>query len=216
LDSSSLSINHRLPEYLFPPYRPFSDSGHRYKLPLPAALARIQLPQIQTKLPPSLVVETLPALRKKETTQKKPSAEVPKSYTRRNVCKSILRHIFHNIKKDHENLIKVIEEVGFKDCSAGNAFLELLSFFDINKQKQVYEHAQVVIEKILESKTIHTIILKDSLSKMLEELSNENYTKVKGKNLETYRMMCKFYYERAIKVIQDKLFCSKSIHINIY
>lgn len=124
---------------------------------------------------------------------------VPRSFMRRNICKAILRRISQVTKKDLPNTIKLAKEAGCK-----SSLIEY-AFFDVYERKEAYERAQVVVEKVLEEKTVHTFLLRDILSKMLEELKDGDNGRIKGKNLEAYKRVCKYYYDRAVEVLASEV-----------
>eukprot|EP00826_Nyctotherus_ovalis_P049792 TRINITY_DN6040_c0_g1_i6.p1 TRINITY_DN6040_c0_g1~~TRINITY_DN6040_c0_g1_i6.p1 ORF type:complete len:219 (+),score=5.42 TRINITY_DN6040_c0_g1_i6:589-1245(+) len=128
--------------------------------------------------------------------------DIPKSYRRRNVCKSVLRRICQSVKSDKEIILKALREARYREEAIEKGYHEVLAFFDTEKQREVSERAHLVLEAILKKKTVHTFILRDMLSKMLEEWKSGENGKIAGKNLEIYKNVCTYYYERALQITQ--------------
>lgn len=128
--------------------------------------------------------------------------DIPKSYKRRNVCKSVLRRICQSVRSDNETILKALREARYREEAMEKGYHEVLAFFDAEKQREVSERAHLVLEAILKKKTVHTFILRDMLSKMLEEWKGGENGKIAGKNLEIYRNVCAYYYQRALQITQ--------------
>lgn len=146
---------------------------------------------------------TIQAQQSKDLNNTSPSEEeMPKSFRKRNVCKSILRRICHGIKNDRASVLKTLKEADCEDCAIDQAMADLIAFSEAKWQKEVCEHAHLVIDKMLEKRDVYTFLLKDTASKMLEEWNKGSNGKISTKNLSLYKTICKFYYEKSMEVIQ--------------
>lgn len=128
--------------------------------------------------------------------------EIPKSFRKRNVCKSILRRICRTIKNDRSSILKALKEADCKEQAVDKTIIDLITFSEAKWQKEVCEHAHLIINEMLEKRDIYIFLLKETTSKMLEEWSKGCSGKISEKNLTLYKTICNFYYEKAMEVIQ--------------
>lgn len=129
--------------------------------------------------------------------------ELARGYRKRNVCKAILRRICQRIKSDREGILQVLYDAGYRDDSLKSALGELLVFYNTKRQKEISEHAHRVIEKLVETRTVYTFILKDTIGKMLEDWAEGNNGKIGESNIDYYKIVSRYYYEKALKIINN-------------
>jgi len=123
------------------------------------------------------------------------------AYKRRNVYKSVIRHMFSCIKKNKSKIISLLSSKGFTDSEINTAFNYISSLNILDKQKGKTKRPQNTIKTILETKNIHVYILKESLEAMLSALKSGLTGKIMRKNTKIYKEVCEEYYNKCLELL---------------
>jgi len=129
----------------------------------------------------------------------------PKSggaYKKRNVYKSIIRHMYSYIRKNREAIIKVLQSVGFTTSQIEHAFFEVSCNNESEMKQSNKKQSQTTIRKLIEEKSIYTYILRETLNSMIKNWDEGKHGKVSSKNLGTYRDVCITYYKESVKALE--------------
>ena len=126
------------------------------------------------------------------------------AYKRRNVYKSIVRHMFSYIRKNREEIIKILQEAGYGMSDIEHAFFEVSCYNDMEQQKGNKKQSQSTIKKMVETRSIYTYILRETLFAMIKSWEEGKHGKVSSKNLGTYKDVCFEYYNEAVQVLTQK------------
>ena len=118
------------------------------------------------------------------------------AYKRRNVYKSIIRHMASYIKKNKGDLIDMLIKLSFSRDEIETAFMTINEKSELEKSKGKLKGTQKTLNKFSESKSIYAYILKESLEIMIEALKKENKRKITKKNINIYKEVCKEYLKR--------------------
>lgn len=125
------------------------------------------------------------------------------AYKRRNVYKSVVRHMFTYIRKNREEIMATLRGLNYTDAEIEHSFFEVSCYNDEQSTTGNIEKSQLIIKKILSSRSIYTIILCESLKNMLNKWELGKLGKVSQTNLETYKFVAKKLYDEAMNVIKS-------------
>jgi len=123
------------------------------------------------------------------------------AYKRRNVYKSVVQHMFVYIKKNREEIIKVLTASGFSIRDIEHAFFNANSYNYRTQDKMNKKSAQDIINGIIGKQDIYTHILRESLNAMLKNLETGRCGKITKDNLITYKETCMKYYNETVRVL---------------
>jgi hypothetical protein len=123
------------------------------------------------------------------------------AYKRRNVYKSIIRHMFSYIQKNKSKVAAMLLTKGFINTEISTAFDYISSLNVLDKQKGKAKRPQNTIKTILETRNIHVYILKETLDAMLSALKTELAGRVMRKNTKIYKEVCEEYYNRCLELL---------------
>lgn len=126
------------------------------------------------------------------------------AYRRRNVYKSIIRHMLSYIQGNKLEITEMLITNGYLSEEIDKAFAYVAKLNEMDKQKGKSKRPQHTINKILKSKNIYIYILKETLYSMLNSWKSEKTSKVMKKNLYIYDEVCTIYYNRCIELISQK------------
>ena len=126
---------------------------------------------------------------------------IGKAYQRRNVYKSIIRHAFKYTQKNRKAVIQKLEKEGFEIWSIKSALKEIEYLVKQENEKGKPKNSKKSLERMLESKTVFTYILKDSLELMIEDWRMGSRNKVLQENLQIYKEVCQDYLNRINSII---------------
>ncbi len=145
----------------------------------------------------------------------KPGSEKPTSggaYKRRNVYKSIIRHMYSYIRKNRDDVIKVLQQANYSMSEIEHAFFEVSCYNDAEQQKGNKKQSQATIKKMIDQRSIYTYILRETLNAMIKNWDEGKHGKVSSKNLATYRDVCITYYKEAAQALEEKEHEKPSFH----
>lgn len=134
------------------------------------------------------------------------------AYKRRNVYKSIVRHMFSYIRKNRDGIIKILLAAGYPMNEIEHAFFEVSCYNDLEQQRGNKKQSQTTIRKMVDKPTIYTYILRETLNAMIKGWNEGKHGKVATKNLATYRDVCLAYYNEAVKTITPDV-TAPAIHL---
>lgn len=140
-----------------------------------------------------------------QSSQKFISGEIKaNAYKRRNVYKSVIRHMYSYIQKNKSKMASMLSSNGFSKKETDSAFSYISSLNVLDKQKGKAKRPQNTIKNILEEKNICVYILKETLSGMLETLNSGLTGKVMRKNTKIYKEVCQEYYNRCLQLLSHE------------
>ena len=142
-------------------------------------------------------------IKRTKHTRKKLNSRKPKtsSYKRRNVYKSVIRHMLSYSRKNKSEIRKMLESNGFLRSDINKAFEYFSHLSELEREKGSSKRPQRTINDILETKSIYTYILKESLESMMKELEIKGNGKIMRKNINIYIDVCKKYHARCAELI---------------
>jgi len=123
-----------------------------------------------------------------------------KAYKSRNVYKSIIRHLFSYIRKNREDIIRILRDAGFSMPEIEHGFFKVNYYNDLEREQSIKKNSQATIKKMVSKKTIYTYILRETLNTMLHNWDSGKLGKVSETNSEVYKDVCKYFYEEAVRV----------------
>jgi len=126
-----------------------------------------------------------------------------KSYKRRNVYKSIVRHMHTYFKSNKKQIEIMLEKHGFNKEEIENAFANIKEMSDREKCKGKPKRPKSVLSGILSNKNIYVYILKESIGEMINRWGKEKDKKILEKNIEIYKGVCKKYYNKCIGLLEE-------------
>lgn len=126
------------------------------------------------------------------------------AYKRRNVYKSVIRHMFSYIQKNKGRVTNTLMNEGYTRKEVNDSFLYISSLNDLDKQKGKAKRPQNTIKSMLENKNINVYILKETLSLMLGTLNSGLTGKVMRKNTKIYKEVCQEYYNRCLELLSSR------------
>ena len=125
------------------------------------------------------------------------------AYKRRNVYKSIIRHMFKYAKLNKGKITSLLKTSGYTELEIEEGFKHIIHLNSINKQKGMEKRPQYEIKKLLEVKSVPTYFLKETLSLMLKEWESGESGRLMKKNVKVYKKVCTAYYNHCKMLIDD-------------
>lgn len=126
------------------------------------------------------------------------------AYKRRNVYKSIIRHMLSYHKKNPESMKKLLQSEGFGKSEIESAFEYIIYLNELDKQKGKAKRPQNSINMMLIKRNIHTYILRETLNSMLNVWKEGSTGKLNKANISIYREVCEKYCARCNELIEKK------------
>lgn len=124
-----------------------------------------------------------------------------KAYEKRNVYKSIIRHTFKYIQDNNWHIIVMLRNQGFTIESIETALQDIELLAKQENEKGKPKNSRKTLNKMLESKSVYTYILKESLEIMINNWRSGTKGKVQRKNVQIYNQVCEEYYNKAISLL---------------
>lgn len=125
------------------------------------------------------------------------------AYKRRNVYKSIIRHMQSYVQENKSKVLAMLRDNNYSDMDANSAFENISKLNELDKQKGKAKRPQHVISKLLRSRNIYTHILKETLCSMLNSWKSNKANKIMQKNLYIYSEVCTIYYNRCTELLSQ-------------
>lgn len=126
-----------------------------------------------------------------------------RAYDKRNVYKSIIRHMLKLIKKNSRRFITILEDSKFELEEIEESFRDVEYWAEQEKQKGKPKASKRAIEKMLTTKTIHSYILRETLKCMIQGWQNGNRKRILQENFEIYKEVCEEYYKKVDDLINN-------------
>lgn len=123
------------------------------------------------------------------------------AYKRRNVYKSIIRHMFSYTRKNRNEIIRVLKENCFDMAKIEHAFFKVNYFNDLERQKGKSKKSQATVKKIIVKKSIYTYILRETLYAMMQNWKVGKTGKISEDNLTIYREVCQKFYDDITRLL---------------
>ncbi len=123
-----------------------------------------------------------------------------KAYKSRNVYKSIVRHLFSYIRKNREDIIRILKDAGFSMTEIEHSFFKINYYNDLEREQSNKKNSQATIKKMVSKRTIYTYILRETLNTMMHNWEQGKLGKVSESNSEVYKDVCKYFYDEAVKM----------------
>jgi len=130
-----------------------------------------------------------------------PRAEGQAAYRRRNVYKSIIRHMFGYIRKHRAAVTSLLKEKGFSPLQIEHAYYKMNLYNDMECQSGNPKKSQMILKKIAKRKCVYSYFLKLTLEYMKEKIDNPDIMKVSPSNKEIYIEVCTKFLNAVNKVI---------------
>ena len=139
---------------------------------------------------------------KEEVGQGKPKLNL-RAYDKRNVYKSIIRCILKLVKNNKSHFIEVLRDNGFKIKEIEKAFKNVKDWAKQESQRGKPKTSKKAIEEMSLVKTIHSYILKETLSFMIKGWEDGHRQRILKENFEIYKEVCEEYFEKVKKLIEQ-------------
>lgn len=125
-----------------------------------------------------------------------------KAYRRRNVYKSIIRHMHRFFRDNITGIAHMLSGNGFSKDEIEKAFQSVKQMSDRERFTGMPKKPKGTLNTILSSKNIYVYVLKESIEEMMNGWE-ERGSKIWEKNVEIYRGVCERYYSKCIKLLQQ-------------
>lgn len=128
---------------------------------------------------------------------------VPKSkaYRKRNVYKSVVRHMYSYFRENARTMSCILEKNGFGREEIERAFQSVKELSERERLKGKPKKPKSVLHKILSTKNIYVYILKEALWTMMKNWTINASSKVSKENIEIYKEVCGRYYSKCTMLI---------------
>lgn len=126
-----------------------------------------------------------------------------RAYDKRNVYKSIIRHMLKLIKKNSRHFVTILKDSKFELEEIEESFRDVKYWAEQEKQKGKPKASKRAIEKMLTTKTIHSYILRETLKCMIQGWQNGNRKRILQENFDIYKEVCEEYYRKVDKLINN-------------
>lgn len=125
------------------------------------------------------------------------------AYKRRNVYKSVVRHMFSYIRKNRDKIVNLLQSLGYTKVEIEHAFFTVSCYNGEQNNAGNIENSQSIIKKIVSSISIFTYILRESLRTMVNKWDEGKLGKVAKTNLETYRYVATKLFEETKSITKS-------------
>lgn len=133
--------------------------------------------------------------------------EVPpelKAYDKRNVYKSIIRHMSKFTHKYRLHFTTTLKREGFLTEEVETAFNKVTSWAEQEKHKGKPKASKKAIEEMLGVKNIYTYMLRETLHFMIQGWQDGRKNRILKKNVDIYKDVCEEYYGRVNELINNQ------------
>ena len=156
----------------------------------------LEIPQPKSESPSAPYDGSLESL---EDSFKQKSLLSGKAYKSRNVYKSIVRHLFSYIRKNRDDILRILKDAGFSTTEIEHGFFKINYYNDLEREQSSKKNSQATIKKMASKRTIYAYILRETLNSMLHNWGQGKLGKVSEGNSEVYKDVCKHFYEETVK-----------------
>jgi hypothetical protein len=123
------------------------------------------------------------------------------AYQRRNVYKSIIRHMHKYFKENYQDIIRILKNNGFEKDEIEKTYVVIKRISEQERFKGTPKKPKRTLSTMISNKNIYVYILKETLSQMLNQWEVEKDSKVLQKNLQIYKTVCHKYYNKCIGLL---------------
>lgn len=123
------------------------------------------------------------------------------AHRKRNVYKSIIRHMNILVHKSFKKLKKTLLNAEYTKEEINNCFIKIVQWNDSENHRGIPKRSQSKIENLVKGRTIYTYVLLEAVKTMMSKFNRGAKGRIKKYNLEVYRAVCEDYYSRANKLI---------------
>ena len=123
------------------------------------------------------------------------------AYRRRNVYKSIIRHMFSYVRKNRDDITSILQCEGFSMQDIEHAFCKVNLYNDEERKKGSHKISQKIVKNMIAATTIYTYILCETLYAMLLRWEAGKLGKISRKNAVIYREVSKKYYDECSRML---------------
>jgi len=169
---------------------------------------RIPIIQDLSKKDASKNIEKIDASSKKRmngniaSLSNKPKLRIAMSaYKCRNVYKSIIRHICSYINQKGISMARILKSEGFSEEEIKEAYKCIDQLKKLDKSKGVTKNQKSTISAMIETKSIYTYILKETLQSLIDKWELGEKGKIMEKNIKAYIAVWKVYYKRCSELL---------------
>eukprot|EP00826_Nyctotherus_ovalis_P051985 TRINITY_DN6537_c0_g1_i6.p1 TRINITY_DN6537_c0_g1~~TRINITY_DN6537_c0_g1_i6.p1 ORF type:complete len:266 (+),score=50.79 TRINITY_DN6537_c0_g1_i6:259-1056(+) len=150
---------------------------------------------------PKIILGPVKKLTNKETRVYVKKGTFSSAYMKRNVYKSIIRHMLSYVRKNTLEIIDFLQSHGFKVSEIEDAIYKINHFNELEKEKGNPKQSQVILKNIISKRGPCTYILKETLNGMQNDWTEGKLGKISAQNLKVYREVCDDYYTAILKVL---------------
>ena len=123
------------------------------------------------------------------------------AYKRRNVYKSIVRHMFSYVRKNRDDILLILRNLGYSIPEIEHAFFKVNYYNDEERQRGGKKKSQNIVKNIVVKNTIYVPILRETLFAMMKRWEDGKYGKVSKRNLAVYKEVCRKYYDETVRLL---------------
>jgi len=142
-----------------------------------------------------------PKLINKETTLYTKKGVPSSAYMKRNVYKSIIRHMLSYVRKNNSEVVRLLQSNGFEMNEIEEAIHKIRNFNELEKEKGNPKKSQAMLKSISSKKSPCTYILRETLRRMERDWDEGKLGRISMENLKIYREVCNYYYTSILKVL---------------
>lgn len=179
---------------------------HSYKPPSrpPPNLIPTRYPQLTYVLLGNFSLPSKPASRAAKNPRPKDRAIMfENNYKYRNVYKSIIRRMSTHVHENRKQMTDFLLKAGFTSEDIEHGITKVTCCKDTERKSGSKKMGPRLINEAVKSITVYTYILREALEGMLDDWNDEKLGKVAKKNIETYKKVCKAYYDKVKKLLTD-------------
>lgn len=119
----------------------------------------------------------------------------------RYVFKCIIRNMSMHIRKNRNEIVAILEKLGFNMSDIEHAFFKVNAQSDTVGKKGCDRSSYIMVNQILIDKNIYTHILQETLWAIIKTWDDGKTGKVSETNIELYKKACKSLYEETTKIL---------------
>jgi hypothetical protein len=126
-----------------------------------------------------------------------------KACKRRNVHKSIIRHMDFCVMKNNQRMTYILARAGYTQSDIEYAYLKVKEYHNSQREKGFKRMAQSIVRNIVAKKNIYTFILRETLREWLEKLEEGKVGRITKEYLSIYKNTLTTFYMESIKVLSE-------------
>lgn len=131
-----------------------------------------------------------------------------KACKRRNVHKSIIRHMDFYVMNNYQWMTNILTMAGYSISEIEQAYQKVKYYHNSQREKGFKRMAQSIVRNIVAKKNIFTFILRETLREWLEKLEEGKVGRITKEYLSIYKNTISTFYAETIKVISEQYYFS--------